>query len=454
MSTGQKILQAFTWSLFLISGCSFDQHPLPACQGTETSKWTHCIGVQIQANYVFIGEWADGMIHGYGTVSFSNGDKYIGEFKDDTFNGQGTYNFPNGDSYVGEFKDGKRSGQGTYKNSAGTTYIGDFIDGFFNGQGTVTYAIGSQYVGEFKDGERNGQGKLTYVNGSQYVGEFKDDEPNGQGTLTISDGDKYVGQFKNGKRYGQGTIIYANGSEYVGEFKDGLNKSGYISQAFGGKKTDSHKDDIPEGQKNITNASLDTYISKSKDGQIARSNSADPFVFVVDNKRSVNYAWWIKPVEVRPKGTSVSGLSLKEINQARSDSFSEWCYADAFTRKSFSSPFESVRTQIDETMWDKNLPGFKASGAFTGVNFQDAVVGNYEDCNGHRGAFILISDRTQPKKVVYVREWSDWKGFIWLKKDANDDSLRVGSCLYCGDWSELSYDIKRKRFYWIYPESR
>jgi hypothetical protein len=105
-------------------------------------------------------------------------------------------------------------------------------------------------------------------------------------------------------------------------------------------------------------------------------------------------------------------------------------------------------------MWDKNLPGFKASGAFTGVYDQDAVVGNYEDCNGHHGAFILISDRSQPKKVVYVREWPDWKGFIWLKKDINNDSLSVGSCLYCGDWSELSYDIKRKRFYWIYPESR
>ena len=402
----------------------------------------------------YVGEFKDGQFSGWGEFNYPNGHQYIGEFKDGDYSGKGTENFANGDKYVGEFKDDKRHGQGTLTFVNGHKYIGEFKGGNYSGQGTLIYANGEKYVGQWEMNNRSGQGIMTYANGSQYIGEFKDDERNGQGTLTIADGDRYIGEFKNDKRYGQGKIIYANGAEYVGEFKDGQNRRGKISQAFGGKKDDEHKDENPEGQKNMTNASLEEYIAKSKDAQIGHSKSADPFVFIVDNKRSENHAWWIKSVVVRPRGTSVSGVSLKEINEARSDSFSEWCFADALTRKSFSSPVESIRAEIDESMWDENLPGFKASGAFTGGSDQEAVVGNYEDCNGQQGAFILISDRSQPKKVVYVREWNDWTGFIWLKMDKSDDSLRVGSCMYCGDWSELSYDIKRKRFYWIHPESR
>jgi hypothetical protein len=47
-------------------------------------------------------------------------------YKDDKMHGQGTYTWANGDKYVGEFKDGKRNGQGTYTYADGTIEKGLF----------------------------------------------------------------------------------------------------------------------------------------------------------------------------------------------------------------------------------------------------------------------------------------------------------------------------------------
>ena len=42
-------------------------------------------------------------MHGQGTITFANGNKYVGELKNDMRNGQGTY-MANGDKHVGEWK--------------------------------------------------------------------------------------------------------------------------------------------------------------------------------------------------------------------------------------------------------------------------------------------------------------------------------------------------------------
>ena len=41
------------------------------------------------------------------------------------------------------------------------------------------------------------------------------------GSYTDADGNKYVGEWKDDKRHGQGTSTFADGDQYVGEFKDG-----------------------------------------------------------------------------------------------------------------------------------------------------------------------------------------------------------------------------------------
>ena len=48
--------------------------------------------------------------------------------------GQGTTTFTNGDKYVGHYKNNKRHGHGTYTRSNGEKYTGDWKNGFFEKQ--------------------------------------------------------------------------------------------------------------------------------------------------------------------------------------------------------------------------------------------------------------------------------------------------------------------------------
>jgi osmotically-inducible protein OsmY len=185
-----KLLSRFLFLCLLGLGSVYAQSNLPACQGSDASRWSNCVG----------------------SDTFANGNKYVGEYKDGKRNGQFTVTFANGDKYVGEYKDDKRTGQGTYTFANGDKYVGEHKDGKLNGQGTFTFANGNKYVGEHKDGKRNGQFTVTFANGDKYVGEYKDDKRNGQGTFTSANGNKYVGEYKDDKRNGQGTQYAANGS--------------------------------------------------------------------------------------------------------------------------------------------------------------------------------------------------------------------------------------------------
>jgi len=144
---------------FVLSGTAFGQSNLPACQGSDTKRWSNC----------------------FGSWTASSGDKYVGEWKDGVRNGQGTFYFLadnqfKGDKYVGEWKDDKRNGQGTYTYADGAKYVGEYKDDKVNGQGTYTFANGNKYVGEFKDIKKHGQGILYSVNGSiKESGIYKDD---------------------------------------------------------------------------------------------------------------------------------------------------------------------------------------------------------------------------------------------------------------------------------------
>jgi hypothetical protein len=128
----------------LMVGGTYAQSNLPACQGSDISRWSNCLGSETNSNAKYVGEYKNGKKIGQGTLTFVDGTKYVGEYKDDNgYNGQGTLTYPNGDRYVGEFKNGN-----------------------YNGRGTFTFANGNKYVGEFKDRKYNGEGTLYSSNGS------------------------------------------------------------------------------------------------------------------------------------------------------------------------------------------------------------------------------------------------------------------------------------------------
>ncbi len=166
-------------SSLLLAGTAFGQSKLPACKGSDTTKWSNCIGTATFNNSVYVGEWKGGKSHGQGTETYSDGTKYVGEFKNDQSNGKGTITLANGDKYVGEFKDHNYNGQGTFYYLAdnqfkGDKYVGEFKNDKFNGKGTLTKANGDKYVGEFKDSKIHGQVIFTQADGKQIEGIWED----------------------------------------------------------------------------------------------------------------------------------------------------------------------------------------------------------------------------------------------------------------------------------------
>jgi len=104
--------------LLLLMGSAFAQSNLPACQGTDFSKWDNCFG------------------SGNGPTGIS----WAGEYKNGSRNGQGMETYATGDKYVGEYKNGLPNGQGTYTHFNGTIKRGLFIDGRFVGWSSVNRA--------------------------------------------------------------------------------------------------------------------------------------------------------------------------------------------------------------------------------------------------------------------------------------------------------------------------
>lgn len=115
----KNLLRFIAFVLMVGGACA--QINLPACRGSDVSKWNKCVGsAAFNSGNKYAGDYKDGKRNGYGIYTFTNGNKYVGEFKDNKRNGQGTLTFANGNKYVGEFKDGDYNGLGTMYASDGS----------------------------------------------------------------------------------------------------------------------------------------------------------------------------------------------------------------------------------------------------------------------------------------------------------------------------------------------
>ena len=63
---------------------------------------------------VYEGDWKNGLRHGYGKFTWTNGDTYTGLWSDDKRHGQGIYLWHDGSKYKGNYSHGIRSGYGIY----------------------------------------------------------------------------------------------------------------------------------------------------------------------------------------------------------------------------------------------------------------------------------------------------------------------------------------------------
>ena len=160
-------------------------------------------------------------------VTYDNGS-YEGEIVDGLRHGKGKYTWSNGSEYEGDWVKGKRCGFGTYK-----SYSKNEKDG-----STYTSYI---YEGEWKDSKQHGRGVAkgykafplfghVYMNWS-YDGPWVDDNKHGHGVYWEWDGNAihemwkiYEGEWIDGTRQGLFTMKYepsGTGKTYINYYVDG-----------------------------------------------------------------------------------------------------------------------------------------------------------------------------------------------------------------------------------------
>jgi hypothetical protein len=165
----------------------------------------------------------NGLFHGKGRMTHTNGDIYQGEWKEGKACGKGVFIDQAGSMYEGEWKNDAYHGKGTEQwNYNQIVYTGDFVDGQKTGKGKFEFD-GNVYQGDFVDGKFHGKGKYYFAeSGKIYEGNFVENNMHGKGKLSWSDNSYYEGEFKNGKMDGYGVRVYENGDRCTGQFQDDM----------------------------------------------------------------------------------------------------------------------------------------------------------------------------------------------------------------------------------------
>ena len=299
----------YTLILVLMAGTAYGQSNLPACQGSDATRWSKCFGSWTASNgYSYVGEWLESKQSGKGTASYANGDKYIGESKNGFPNGLGVFAYASGDKYIGEFKDGKKHGQGTYLSGGVETGKGEWINDAPNGSfieyrpdGNILRSgvfkegkfISSQYIdpNSFTKIPQNksftditeGQWVATFPSKcksfTQISGEIKiqwnggcvDNLIDGKGSLSLfKDGNLVYtanANFSRGSANGHATFEYVDGEKYIGEMINGKkNGKGILTSKINGTYEGLFRNGLPNGLGQASFPNGDNYVGDFKDG--------------------------------------------------------------------------------------------------------------------------------------------------------------------------------------------
>jgi len=150
-------------------------------------------------------------------LTYANKCTYRGEFKKGLIHGYGEMTFPNGDSYIGNWNAGLRHGNGACAVRVSCRVVSCGLTPQTQHAGTYKRANGDYYVGDYVKGERHGKGELM-EDGDRYEGDFANGHPHGRGTYVYHTGARYEGDLRDGEPDGHGTFGSADGSVYTGDF--------------------------------------------------------------------------------------------------------------------------------------------------------------------------------------------------------------------------------------------
>ena len=130
---------------------------LSPCQGGDKSLWNDCFGVWVPKEGDKIlslnGVNTNGITYG---PMRTTSQKYVGEWKNGMFHGFGSYDSGGGYKYTGEWKNGLKSGLGT-QYSGGDFYFGFFDEDILDGQAVYFRQNGSFTLSEWRKGQLYGR---------------------------------------------------------------------------------------------------------------------------------------------------------------------------------------------------------------------------------------------------------------------------------------------------------
>lgn len=160
-------------------------------------------------------------LHGNTTIIYNNGRTFKGTFDHGVMNGPGSeWNIEAGYVYIGDYKNGLKHGNGSITHSNGFRYQGEFKNDKANGVGNITTPDGLLYYGNVSVNGLDYYGRFKDSN-KTYEGEISESQMHGYGTLWTSDGNVYEGQFIHKLLDGFGVYKLKNGSILIGFFKKG-----------------------------------------------------------------------------------------------------------------------------------------------------------------------------------------------------------------------------------------
>ena len=175
----------------------------------------------ITRDFSYEGQTENGVPHGKGKGTYSDGRVYVGQWVNGHKHGHGLCTWADGTSYEGSFQNDLRHGQGTQTEADGEKYVGSWADDRKHGKGSCTWPNGAKYEGSYANNQRNGKGTQHDTHGNIYKGDWKDDKRHGRGELIWKSGDVYKGEFANGQRHGAGKQFFADGAVYQGTWVKG-----------------------------------------------------------------------------------------------------------------------------------------------------------------------------------------------------------------------------------------
>eukprot|EP01032_Pedospumella_encystans_P012106 gene12106-14026_t len=164
----------------------------------------------------------EGLMTGNATKSTIDGFVYSGEVLNAFEHGYGVLTYPDGNRYEGNWVTSKQEGAGKKISFDGRVVEGEFRDGtIFNGKGVLVHPDGVIHEGTWVEGKMEGPGKCSTPDGYSYTGTFHHSKEHGPGRGVCPGGIVYEGEWDMGKWHGHGKVTTSKGKVQEGEFQYG-----------------------------------------------------------------------------------------------------------------------------------------------------------------------------------------------------------------------------------------